>query len=233
MKIAGLQKNSFVDYPGKIAAVVFTPGCNLNCYYCHNKILLTQDAEKNLIFEGRVFEFLDNRRTFLDAVVVSGGEPTLQPDLEEFLVRVKSMGFNVKLDTNGTSPEAIKKLADKKLLDYIAMDIKAPFDKYRDICGSDEYLESISQSIKIIMQGDVDYEFRTTFTPRLNEEDILRIADRIKGARLYVVQQFRNVNENCEGYCKFNIEKPHSTEYITTVTDKIKGLVKLCYTRGL
>lgn len=233
MKIAGFQKNSFVDYPGKIAAVVFTPGCNLDCYYCHNRILLTEEAVKNLTHEDKILRFLDERKTFLDAVVVSGGEPTLQPDLDEFLMRIKSMGFNVKLDTNGTNPEVIKKLTDKKLLDYIAMDIKAPFDKYKDICGNDEYLDRINQSIDLLMHGNVDYEFRTTFTPRLREEDIQTIADRIKGARLYILQQFRNVNENGELCCESDKEKPYGSEYIKQVADTIEGLTQLYYTRGL
>lgn len=233
MKIAGFQKNSFVDYPGKIAAVVFTPGCNLNCYYCHNRMLLKKEAENNLIPEDEVFAFLNERKTFLDAVVVSGGEPTLQPDLEEFIFNIKNMGFDVKLDTNGTNPEVIKNLIEKKLLDYIAMDIKAPFDKYKDICGSDEYLNGINQSIDLLMQGGVDYEFRTTFTPRLREEDIRAIAYKIKGAKLYVLQQFRNVDENGKWYCEYGKERPYGSEYIQKVMDKVKGLVKSCYMRGL
>ncbi|NLD47349.1 MAG: anaerobic ribonucleoside-triphosphate reductase activating protein [Clostridiaceae bacterium] len=233
MKIAGLQRTSFVDYPGKIAAVVFTPGCNLDCHYCHNRKLLSDETVTDKISPEDIFAFLKERQGFLDAVVVSGGEPTLQPGLEGFLSCVKNLGFNTKLDTNGTNPDIVKRLVDRNLIDYIAMDIKAPFDKYKDICGGSGYLDRIDQSIDLLMQGGIDYEFRTTFTPRLKEEDIFRIAGRIKGARAYALQQFRPVDENGERCFESQIDKPYSPEYIKKVVHGIKGLTQLCYVRGL
>lgn len=126
MIIAGLDKNSFVDYPGKIAATVFTPYCNLNCYYCHNRILLLSDAGKSQFTVNEVVAFLEKRKGFLDGVVITGGEPTLQEGLKEFIQIVKALGYAVKLDTNGTNPEILKELLNKGLLDYVAMDIKSP-----------------------------------------------------------------------------------------------------------
>lgn len=227
MKIAGLQNNSFVDYPGKIAAVVFTPGCNMNCFYCHNKILLTPEADKSLLNREEVLKFLHERRKFLDAVVISGGEPTLQDGLEEFMKDVKRMGYPVKLDTNGTNPSVLKKLINSKLLDYVAMDIKAPLEKYGYICGTRVEIDKIRESIDLLMQGDVDYEFRTTFVPQLGERDILSIAQMIKGARQYVLQQYK------QQYMHYiQQEPPHSSRFIMTVAGKVKGMVGRCETRG-
>lgn len=233
MKIAGFHKNSFVDYPGEIAAVVFTPGCNFDCYYCHNRSLLRTEAAHNLIPDKDVLSFLKGRISFLDAVVITGGEPTLQPDLIPFMGRLKAMGFKVKLDTNGTHPEVVENLVQQKLLDYIAMDIKAPFSKYKDICGNDQYLEAIEQSIDYLLNCGVDYEFRTTFSPRLTEEDILTIAERIKGAKLYVLQQIKNNREEIDGNGTGELEKPYRPEFIRAVAERIKGFTQLCWTRGL
>ena len=128
MLIAGFQKTSFVDYPGKIAAVVFTPYCTMRCTYCHNRHILGKEAQ--LLDEQAVLEYLEKRRDMLDAVVISGGEPTLQKNLPQFISLVKSMGFMIKLDTNGSNPKLLSQLIAEGMLDYIAMDIKAPFEKY-------------------------------------------------------------------------------------------------------
>jgi len=232
MKIAGLQKNSFVDYPEKIAAVIFTPGCNMNCFYCHNQVLLGKNADKNLIDTEEVLGFLAGRRGFLEGVVISGGEPMLQSGLEEFMQDVKRMGYSVKLDTNGTNPCMLKKLIDGRLVDYVAMDIKAPLHKYSQICRTYVNINEIQESIDLLMQGRVDYEFRTTFVPRLNEEDILRIAGRIKGARLYVLQQFRGQAVQGKKADTRLYVRPHSSHYIKSAAEKIKDLVERCETRG-
>ena len=134
MKIGGFVKNSFVDYPGLISTCIFTVGCNLNCWYCHNKHLLID--QQKLINEEEIFEFLSSHKGFIDAVVVSGGEPTTQKDLIEFLSKVKNMGYKVKLDTNGTNFDVLKKVVEQNLVDYVAMDIKAPIEKYEQIVCS-------------------------------------------------------------------------------------------------
>lgn len=232
MKVAGFHKNSFVDYPGKIAAVVFTQGCNLNCHYCHNRKLLSNKEVTNIVSNIEIFDFLKERKDFLDAVVITGGEPTLQSGLEEFITHVKKLGFNTKLDTNGTNPEIVKRLIDNKLVDYIAMDIKAPLDKYKDICGGSEYLYKIDRSIDLLLGSKIDYEFRTTFTPRLKDEDVIRIAKRIKGAKAYALQQFRPVDEKGELCFESNSDKLYSLNRLKKVSDKIKDFTRLSYLRG-
>lgn len=200
MNIAGVQKNSMVDYPGKLAAVVFTQGCNMNCGYCHNRCLIGNRATESLIDEEDVLAFLNKRRGLLDAVVVSGGEPTLQRDLGCFIQRVKAMGYSVKLDTNGTNPQLLEKLLQDKLLDYVAMDVKAPFCKYKQVCCSPVNTGNLERSIDILQSSDIDYEFRTTYTPELDQHDLLDIARSIKGAKRYVLQQYREVDAASGGY---------------------------------
>jgi len=200
MNIAGVQKNSMVDYPGKLSAVVFTQGCNMNCGYCHNRCLIGNRTTESLVNEEDVLSFLNKRRGLLDAVVVSGGEPTLQKDLGRFIQRVKALGYSVKLDTNGTNPQLLEQLLQDRLLDYVAMDIKAPFCKYRQVCCSPVNTGSLEGSIRILQSSDIDYEFRTTYTPVLDQHDLLDIARSIKGAKRYVLQQYREVDATSGGY---------------------------------
>ncbi|MDQ2086609.1 anaerobic ribonucleoside-triphosphate reductase activating protein [Herbivorax sp. ANBcel31] len=195
MKIAGLQKNSFVDYPGNLCAVVFTQGCNMNCFYCHNKPLIDNEKRNENISSEDVLEFLKKRRSFLDAVVISGGEPTMQKDLENFIKEVKKLKFKVKLDTNGTNPEVIESLISKRLIDYVAMDIKAPFKRYQEFCGAKTDINRIKKSIDILMQDIIDYEFRTTFAPGLGFGDVLNMCNEIKGAKSYILQKCRGFEE--------------------------------------
>ena len=159
--IGGIQKTTLVDFPGKVAAIVFTQGCNFRCGYCHNPELL--EHSKNSDFNKNDFlDFLKTRIGKLDGVVITGGEPTLQKGLYDFIKEIKSLGFAVKLDTNGTNPIIVEKLINDNLLDYIAMDIKAPFDKYTKITGVGVDIENIKRSIELIKNSSVDYEFRTT-----------------------------------------------------------------------
>ena len=191
MKIAAIQRSSFVDYPGKIAAVVFTPGCNLRCAYCHNRSLVDGIAHECPDLEKAFFACLESRRGLLDAVVISGGEPTLQPDLAGFAGEVRALGFAAKLDTNGTNPAVLASLARAGLLDYVAMDVKATPKKYPAVCGVPVDMDAIEKSIKVLMQGTIEYEFRTTLVPQLTSEDILEIGESLRGARRYVLQQYR------------------------------------------
>ena len=173
MKIAGFQKTSFVDFPGIIAAVIFTPGCNMRCGYCHNKHILSGNME--LVDELTVTDYLSKRKGMVNGVVVSGGEPTLQPDLERFISGVKGMGYKVKLDTNGTNPDAVKNLFEKGLIDYVAMDIKAPVSKYSRICGCSVDTDAVLETVGFLQSHNVPHEFRTTFCPGLTDEDIVEI----------------------------------------------------------
>jgi len=189
MNIGGFQKFSLIDYPGKISAVIFTQGCNFRCPYCHNPELL--ETKAGLINEKQVLDFLETRKRQLEAVVITGGEPTLQLDLIIFLEKVNKMGFLVKLDTNGTKPRIIKKALELNLVDYVAMDIKGPIGKYEEIAGVKVNTTDIVKSIKLIMEKALDYEFRTTITrEQLKKEDIKEIGRLINGAKKYRLQRY-------------------------------------------
>lgn len=226
MQIAGFVPNSFVDYPGKIAALVFAPGCNMNCIYCHNHHLLRRDASKVLYNPRSVLNDLERKQGFVDAVVLTGGEPTLQGGLFDFAREVKKLGFLVKLDTNGTNPHVIAKMLDEKLLDYIAMDIKAPFEKYAMVCGKNINTEKIKESIKIIMRSEIENEFRTTFWPKLVKEDIFEIVKYIEGAKRYTLQQYRKTERT------YDVE-PHLPSYISECGDVIKDKFEIFRVLGL
>lgn len=194
MKIAGWVKTSFVDYPGKIASVVFTQGCNLRCTYCHNLSLLDYKATSTgMLSAEEIFKFLAKRQGLIDAVVISGGEPTLQKNLPIFIEQLKEMSLLVKLDTNGTNPEILRALIDDKLLDFIALDLKAPLSKYGDITGTSCLdLALILESAEIIKQCGLAHEFRTTLCPELEADDISRIILDFEITSDYVVQSCRD-----------------------------------------
>ncbi len=193
MVLGGIQKSSLIDYPGKISCVIFVAGCNFRCPYCHNPSLVEphEGTHKFEIEEEEVFSFLYSRRAFLEGVVVSGGEPTIQLDIVPFCDRIKQMGYPLKLDTNGSRPEVIEHLIRNDLVDFIAMDIKTLPDCYQTFfktdCGSNEILSSI----QLIMKSGKDYEFRTTCVrPIVNAYIIEGIGRLIKGADRYVLQNF-------------------------------------------
>lgn len=195
MKIAGFVKTSFVDYPGKIASVVFTQGCNLRCGYCHNEGLIEMKDIPNGIRPEEIFEWLAKRKGMIDGVVISGGEPTLQTNLQIFIEELKAMRLLVKLDTNGTDPEVLRKLISEGFLDFIAMDIKAPLSKYERITGTSQLeLSSIRESVEVIKNSGLAHEFRTTLCPELEAEDIPSIILEFEIASNYVVQSCRSAN---------------------------------------
>ena len=188
MRIGGIQKSSLLDFPNMISAIVFTKGCNFACGYCHNPELFNSGVEHST---SEFFEFLNTRKGKLDGIVITGGEPCLQPDLIDFIKQIKQMGFLVKLDTNGSFPDVIQKLLNENLLDYIAMDIKAPIEKYNAVSNSTISTDKIATSINLIMNSKIDYEFRTTVVKsQLTFEDFENIGDLIKGAKKYYLQKF-------------------------------------------
>lgn len=198
MILGDYQKLTLIDYPGKLAAIVFTVGCSFRCSFCHNPELVENSGhwkiyQKNARQkEKEFFDFLEKRRGLLDGVCITGGEPTLQPDLLEFMEKIKNFGFAVKLDSNGTQPEVLREAVDKKLVDYLAMDIKHRPKKYSEAAGLAVDLEKIKESVKIIMESGVDYEFRTTVVPGIHQEaDFEEIAQWIAGAPAYYLQAYR------------------------------------------
>jgi pyruvate formate lyase activating enzyme len=191
MRIAGFEKSSVVDYPGMIAAVVFVHGCNFNCWYCHNRILLQKDHPQTSCDADDIFPFLQKRRGLLGGVVISGGEPMLQKDLPVFIEKVHEMGYKIKLDTNGSRPDTLLALLDTGVVDYVAMDVKAPLNKYPETAGVLLDTKKIVKSIEALKNSAVAHEFRTTFVPTLSPDDIFKIAHLIEGAPLYALQQYR------------------------------------------
>jgi len=194
MLIAGFQKMTLLDYPDKIAALVFTQGCNFFCGYCHNPEMIPKKRVLPYSPElepQAILNFLKKRVGLLDGVVISGGEPTMQTDLVDFIGEIKALGFLVKLDTNGSNPGILKKLLKAKLLDYIAMDIKHSQDKYKKLTKVD-FNKQIKESIKIIMNSGIDYEFRSTILPFYHSEaDIEDMGKMIAGAKKWYLQSFR------------------------------------------
>ncbi|MBX7259428.1 MAG: anaerobic ribonucleoside-triphosphate reductase activating protein, partial [Candidatus Hydrogenedentes bacterium] len=190
MNVAGVEKCSLVDWPGKMAAVVFAPGCNLRCHYCHNRATLCESPV--LLDRDAVLALLYERRGFLDGVVISGGEPTLQLGLTTFIDSVRAMGYPVKLDTNGTRPRVLQSLLETERLDFVAMDVKAPRHRYDEVCGVSVDQDAIDESIDLILRSGVAHEFRTTVLPDFTEEDILDIVERVSGAERYVLQPYRS-----------------------------------------
>lgn len=195
MKFGGLHKTSFCDFPGKVAAVVFTQGCNFNCPFCHNRQLIPKNpSQPNLIEEKEIIRFLEKRRDQIEGVVVSGGEPTLHSDLSRFLSLVKELGFFTKLDTNGSHPEIIKNLLSKNLVDYVAMDVKAPFEKYAILAGRQVDISCIQKSIELITANRVPHQFRTTwYRKKLTEKDIEKIGRKLPNPDKYLVQDYKEI----------------------------------------
>lgn len=190
MEFVGIEKFSLVDYDGKVSCVLFAEKCNFRCPFCHNATLVCGDVQIALPFQD-ILTYLKKRRNAIDAVVISGGEPTLMPDLVERISQIKAMGFLVKLDTNGSHPEIIKELIDLNLVDYVAMDIKNSFAKYSFTIGTNLDLSKIKESIALLMTSSIDYEFRTTLVNEFHDSfSIQMMAKEIAGARKVFLQKF-------------------------------------------
>ena len=192
MVIQGLQKLTLLDYPDKVACTVFTAGCNFRCPFCHNASLVVDTYKNKEIPEEDFFSYLNKRKGILDGVCVSGGEPLIQQGIETFLKKIKEMGYAVKLDTNGSSPDKLRKLVEEGLVDYVAMDIKNSPEKYGSTIGIEEYdISHVCQSVTFLLKGNVPYEFRTTVVRRFHQRaDFHSIGRWIKGAEHYYLQQF-------------------------------------------
>lgn len=196
MVIGGFEKLSLLDYPDHLAAIIFTKACNFRCHFCYNPQLVLTDKSQNkegfVLDEQGLLSFLESRRGKLDGVVISGGEPTLQPDLMDFIRKVKDMGYDIKLDTNGSNPEVLQSLLVARLIDYIAMDIKSGPTNYERVINVPLDYKKIEKSVKMIMTSGLPYEFRTTLVPGLiAEDDLVEMGSLIKGADKWYLQKFK------------------------------------------
>jgi pyruvate formate lyase activating enzyme len=229
MKIAHIQKTSLIDYPGKISAIIFTLGCNFACPYCHNPELVDPTRFVHPLDEDEVIAFLKKRAGQLDAVVITGGEPMIHADLNKFMKMIKDMGYHVKLDTNGTNPDMLRRAIEGGIVDYIAMDIKAPLERYDAITRTAVNTEVIKSSIDLIMNAGLPYEFRTTLVRSLlNPVEILNIGRMIKGAKTYVLQHFvpsKHVDKD------FIHESSFTQEEVADLKRQLDTLVKSCIIR--
>ena len=245
MLILGLNKTTLPDYPGCVAATVFTGGCNFRCPFCQNSGLVlepfvegfAEDSARGAISEEEILTFLKKRKNVLKGVCITGGEPTLQTDLPDFLDRIRKLGYRVKLDTNGYQPEVLKELLAEGLLDYVAMDIKNCPGKYTKTAGLDcadtgINLERINKSVELLLGGDTEYEFRTTVVKELHTlDDMVRIGEWIKGARAYFLQKFQdNGNNICEGYHEPDEETMRKMQRALSMMPGLEGRV---YLRGM
>jgi len=232
--IKGFIKTSLVDWDGKITSVIFLPNCNFRCPFCHNKeLVLNPNGFENIPIE-RIDSFLLENKDFIDGVVITGGEPTLHRNLPELCRHFKEMGLSVKLDTNGSNPEMLKHLIDQKLIDYVAMDIKAPLSDVKKYCNStgikDVNIENIKKSIDILKKSDIDFEFRTTVVPTLHTtEDIVEISRFVGQESKLILQNFIPKNTLNDEFTKI---KPYETEELKEMAEIAKKYVNDIKVRG-
>jgi pyruvate formate lyase activating enzyme len=230
MKIGGFQKTSLLDYPDRISAIVWVSGCNFRCPFCYNQKLALGTAET--FPEETILSFLSKRRGLLEGVVISGGEPLLQDDLADFIAKIKKLGLRVKIDTNGALPDKLRGILDQQLVDYIAMDIKAPKEKYRELAGVNIDIATIDESITLIKNTASAYEFKTTFVPGLlNKEDIIEIGKWLNGADRYFLQQFKPLPPLISSALEQTV--PYPQQYVEETLAAVKPFFKHCAVRGV
>ena len=211
LPIKGWQKTSLIDYSPYISSVIFIGGCNFRCGFCHNPDLVLHFNAVEDIDEKEVLEYLKVKKNWIDGVCITGGEPTLYKELIDFISKIKKIGLLVKLDTNGSNPKIVKELIENRLVDYIAMDIKSPLDNYNEVAGADVFPENIEESIRLIKDSGVDYEFRTTVVPGLvGKKEIFLIGKWLKGSKRYAIQNFRRTRPLIDN--EFKKIKPFSKE---------------------
>ena len=223
MLISGVQKFTVLDFPGRLACIVFLAGCNFRCGYCHNpEFVLPENIKKlqgNFITEEAILEFLRQRRGLLEGVVISGGEPTMSAYLPEFIGKLKELDFLVKLDTNGNNPKMLARLFDTRHLDYVAMDIKMNGEGYADLVGSCVVPEFLRESMEMIRGSGIDYEFRSTLIREVHSEDVLRMmAAELKGAKRLYLQEFRPQHTLKPEFGSYH---PYSREEMTDFAHRI------------
>ncbi|MEK7625411.1 MAG: anaerobic ribonucleoside-triphosphate reductase activating protein [Patescibacteria group bacterium] len=233
MLLSGLQPFTVLDYPEKVSCIVFTPGCNFRCGYCHNPEFVLPEKiaalRSSFIAEEAFFNFLDQRGKLLDGVVITGGEPTLMPDLEEFIKKIKSRGLLVKLDSNGNRPGVLRRLIDNKLLDYIAMDVKTSLPRYQSLVGKLASESQLLESMKLIHESGLPYEFRTTLVRQIHTPNVIdEMCNLLKGKKRLYLQGFRcetTLSPTFAGYTGFN------TEETNQIAEKFREFVEEVFVR--
>jgi len=231
MKIGGFQETSLLDYPGKVCAIVWTVGCNFRCPFCYNTDLVSEETDSLSV--DYVLSFLDKRIGKLDALSITGGEPLLHEDIDDFIKEVKDRGFLVKVDTNGSLPHRLEQLINEDLIDYVSMDVKAPFDKYDQLAGVHVDIDHIKESISIIRDRAKDYEFKTTVIPGLLEkDDIAKIASLLRGAKRYYLQQFK-MNVPVINQSLLSETKPYLKKDFEDMQKQASSFVESCLLRGV
>ncbi len=236
MKFRGLEKSSLIEWSGKIVAVAFVGGCNFRCPFCQNKDLVLNPERLPVIEENEILNHLESKKRWLDGLVITGGEPTMDSALPEFSKKVKELGFQVGIETNGSNPDMLKKLLERNLTDHIFLDIKAPLNwkKYRKAIGVDkkELFENVKKTISLLEHSNTNYEFRTTIVPNIvSEDEIIDIADQIKGrTKNYHLQQFIPQNTLKEKYEQL---EPIADEKIREIREEIKDNFENCEIKNL
>lgn len=230
MLILGLQKTTLLDYPGKVASTIFTGGCNFRCPYCHNRDLVMPPSDVLSYSESEIFDHLMAKKKILDGICITGGEPTLHKDLPEFIAKIKDYGLLVKLDSNGTNPDMLSYLINEKLVDYIAMDIKQSKEKYNTIaCMKNFDISPIEQSVELLKEGLVDYEFRTTIMRECHSiEDMESIGAWLKGAKAYYLQSYKESEQVINP-----IYSPHTPETLEEFATVLKKYIPNTSLRGI
>jgi len=223
MIISGMVKSSLVDFPGLVSCILFTPGCNYNCFYCHNRQLI--DGTNGVVLsQSEIDTFLKKRIGKLDGVVITGGEPTLQPDLIPYIKKIKELGYKVKLDSNGSDPDLIEQILKNRIVDYFAIDYKAPAAKYQKICGKGADATTVLKTINILLDNNADFEVRTTVIPQFSEQDLICMAEELPVLPKYVLNRYRKPEkyEECD---KERIEqKPYSQANIESFVKTLSSI---------
>ncbi|MBR5113582.1 MAG: anaerobic ribonucleoside-triphosphate reductase activating protein [Clostridia bacterium] len=230
MNIQGLQKLTLLDFPGKMACTIFTAGCDLRCPFCHNRSLVINPPAESEFSEDEFFSFLKKRKGILEGVAITGGEPLMQVDIEDFIIRIRELGYAVKLDTNGTFPARLKSLVEKGLVDYVAMDVKSSESGYPSCVGIGGFkTDKINESIEFLKSDKVDYEFRTTVAKGLHtKEDIEQLGRWIQGAKRHFLQAFTDSGD----LIGFGLE-PFSKAEMLEMCEIMKKYVPSCEVRGI
>lgn len=234
MIIAGIQRTSLLDWPGKICSTIFIAGCNFRCGFCHNpELVLPEEIEKvEAMTETELLTQLVERKKFIDGVCITGGEPLMSPGIVKLIRKIKDKGFPVKLDTNGSIPTILKNIINEGLVDYIAMDVKAPKERYKEVSGSEINVSLIEQSINILKESSIDYEFRTTLVKgMLDKQDIIAIGDWIAGAKAYYIQQFVSTEKTIDP--KWKDVKSYPKEKLQDMMEAVKDKFEKTGVRGI